>query len=169
MRLTLFDAVRAGYASGEEFELGVSVAASLSLQAVREGRERFVASQWSLGRVRPSVDGLEELPAQTSTMLLDAWAELAHADEEARPIDELTRQLARSRRPLSVVFAVTGSGASAARLQRAATAFDPGVVVVAIRCELLADPHARRADACTVLTVGMLSDLPRLLLRGGGA
>lgn len=165
----LFDAVRAGYGSGEEFELGVSVAASLSLQAVREGRERFVASQWSSGRVRPSVDGLEELPAQTSTMLLDSWAELAHADEEARPLDELTRQLARSRRPLSVVFAVTGSGASAARLQRAATAFDPGVAVIAIRCELLADPHARRADACTVLTVGMLSDLPRLLLRGGGA
>ena len=165
----LFDAVRAGYASSAEFELGVSVAASLSLQAVHEGRERFIASQWSPGRVRPSVDGLEELPAQTAPLLLDAWAELAHADEEARSIDALTRQLARSRRPLSVVFAVTGSAAGTAQLRRAATAFDAGVAVVAIRCDLLADPQAQRADACTLLTVGMLSDLPRLLLRGAAA
>ncbi|MFC7766284.1 DUF58 domain-containing protein [Leucobacter soli] len=33
----LFDALREEYASDDEFELGVSVAASLSVQAVREG------------------------------------------------------------------------------------------------------------------------------------
>lgn len=163
----LFDAVRSGYASGDEFELGVSVAASLSLQAVREGRERFVASQWAPGTVRPSIDGLEELRSGTPAQLLDAWAELEHADPEARPIEELTRQLARSRRPLSVVFAVTGSAADSARLRRSAAAFPPDVAVVVVRCELLADPEARRVDACTLFTVGVLGDLPRLMVRGG--
>ena len=50
---------RQEYVSDDEFELGVSIAASISVQAVREGRERFVASAWAPGRARPSIDGLE--------------------------------------------------------------------------------------------------------------
>ncbi|KAM9863265.1 hypothetical protein ACI1US_00861 [Leucobacter sp. BZR 635] len=162
----LFDANRAEYASDEEFELGVSVAASVALQAVREGRERFVASAWAPGRLRPSIDGLEELPSGTPQQLLDAWAEL-EAAEEARPIERLTRALAESRRPLSVVTLVTGSGPDTSRLRRAAVAFPPDVAVVAVRCERLADPAAQLIDGTWLLTVGALSDLPQLLLRGG--
>lgn len=160
----LFDASREQYANDEEFELGVSVAASLSLQAVREGRERFVASAWAPGRVRPSIDGLEELPSHTTQQLLDAWAELEPA-EEARPIDWLARSLAESRRPLSIVTLVTGSLPDTTRLRRAAVTFPPSVAVVVVRCEWLADPAAQLVDSCTMLTVGQLGDLPQLQVR----
>ena len=162
----LFDANRAEYASDEEFELAVSVAASVSLQAVREGRERFVASAWAPGRVRPSIDGLEELPSDTPQQLLDAWAELEGA-EEARPIEWLTRALAESRRPLSVVTVVTGSVPDPSRLRRAAVAFPPDVAVVAICCEMYAEPSAKLVDGTWMFTVGSLGDLPQLQARGG--
>src|SRR5690606_16700627 len=84
----LFDARRAEYASDDEFELGVSIAASISVQAVREGRDRFVASAYTPGRLRPRIDGLEELPSRTPAQMLDAWAELGHATE-GLPIEQL--------------------------------------------------------------------------------
>lgn len=162
----LFDANREEYASEEEFELGVSVAASVGLQAVREGRERFIASAWTPGKLRPSIDGLEEMPSDTPQQLLDAWSGLEHA-EEARPIEWLARALAESRRPLSIVTIVTGSVPDPARLRRAAVSFPPDIAVIAIRCELLADPKARLVDGTRLLTVGQLGDLPQLQMRGG--
>ena len=164
----LFDADRGSYADDEEFELGVSVAASLGLLAVREGRERFIASQWAPGRIRPSIDGLEELPAQTPTQLLDAWAELEGA-EDPLPIERLARNLAESRRPLSIVMVVTGSVPDPSRLRRAAAAFREDVAVLVVRSERLSDPVARLFDAGTMFTVGALGDLPQLMVRGGFA
>lgn len=164
----LFDADRTSYSDDEEFELGVSAAASLGLLAVREGRERFIASQWAPGRIRPSIDGLEELPAQTPTQLLDAWAEL-EAAEDPLPIERLARHLAESRRPLSIVMLVTGSVPDPSRLRRAAAAFAEDVDVLVVRCERLADPAARLFDAGTMFTVGALDDLPQLMVRGGFA
>ncbi|MGK0716161.1 DUF58 domain-containing protein [Leucobacter sp. W1153] len=162
----LFDARRDEYASDDEFELGVSLAASLSVQAVREGRERFIASTWAPGRVRPSVDGVEEVPSRDVVQLLDAWAELRPATEHAARIESLTRGLAESRRQLSIVYVVTGSIPGLDRLRRAAAAFTPDVRVVAARCEWLADPALQHIDPFTVCTVGALGDLPRLMLRG---
>ncbi|MFC5337496.1 DUF58 domain-containing protein [Leucobacter denitrificans] len=164
----LFDANRAEYGSDEEFELGVSVAASLALQAVREGRERYIASAWNPGRMRASIDGLEEIPSDTTQQLLDGWAEL-EAAEEARPIEALARALADSRRPLSVVTLVTGSNVDPNRLRRAAVAFPPDVAVIAIRCEQLADPAAHFIDSTWMLTIGQLGDLPQLQMRRGKA
>ncbi|WP_449276942.1 DUF58 domain-containing protein [Leucobacter sp. GX24907] len=160
----LFDAVPEEYASDEEFELAVSVAASLSVQAVREGRERFVASAWAPGRVRPSIDGLEELPSRDPVQLLDAWAEL-EAAIDGHPFELLARGLAESRRPLSIVAIVTGSQADLARIRRAAVVFTPDVHVLGVRCELHAEPVAKRIDPLTVFTLGALGDLPQLMLR----
>ncbi|QZY51123.1 DUF58 domain-containing protein [Leucobacter tenebrionis] len=160
----LFDAIRGEYRSDDEFELAVSVAASISVQAVREGRERFVASAWAPGRMRPSVDGLEELPSRDPQQLLDAWAEL-EAVAEGAPFEVLARGLAQSRRPLSIVALVVGSAADLTRIRRAAIVFAPDVHVLAVRCELHAEPRAQRIDPLTVLTVGALADLPQLMLR----
>lgn len=162
----LFDARRDEYASDEEFELAVSVAASVSAQAAREGRERFIASAATPGRVRPSVDGLEELPSREPAQLLDAWAELRPAHERAPRIERVARSLAESRRPLSIVYLVTGSQPGLDRLRRAAASFTPDVRIVAVRCDWLADPALAHIDPLTVCTVGALGDLPRLMLRG---
>lgn len=161
----LFDTHRGEYRSEEEFELGVSAAASLSLQAVREGRERFIGSGWVPGRRRPSADGLEELPSLTPTQLLDSWAELEGAQDAPR-IEWLARALGESRRPLSLVTIVTGSAPELTRLRRAALAFPGHVNVRVVRCEVLAEPTADLLDGSLFLTVGALADLPRLLARG---
>ncbi|RGE23225.1 DUF58 domain-containing protein [Leucobacter sp. wl10] len=161
----LFDARPDEYRNPEEFELAVSAAASISVQAVREGRERFVASAWAPGRVRPSIDGLEELPSQDPQQLLDAWSEL-EASPEGLPFEALASGLAHSRRPLSVVAIVTGSAPDPTRIRRASAAFTPDVRVLAVRCELHAAPRAQRIDPLTVFTIGALVDLPQMLIRG---
>lgn len=160
----LFDARREEYASDDEFELAVSVAASLSVQAVREGRERFVVSAWTPGRMRPSVDGLEELPARTPVELLDAWAEL-HAVDDALPFESLARNLSHSGRSLSIVIVVTGSVPDPSRMRRAAVTFPPDVHVLGVRCEWLAEPKAQWMSPINLATVGALGDLPKLMAR----
>lgn len=162
----LFDARREEYQSDEEFELAVSIAASLSLQAVREGRERYVASAWAPGRVRPSIDGLEELPSRDPQQLLNAWAELEQAPE-GLPFEALAHGLAHSSRPLSIVAIVTGSMPDQLRLRRAATSFGADVHLLAVRCVLHAEPRAQRIDPLTMFTAGALGDLPQLMLRSG--
>nr|WP_245190187.1 DUF58 domain-containing protein [Leucobacter exalbidus] len=162
----LFDARREEYQNDEEFELGVSIAASLSLQAVREGRERYVASAWAPGRLRPSIDGLEELPSRDPQQLLNAWSELGPAPE-GLPFEALAYGLAHSSRPLSIVAIVTGSLPDQQRLRRASISFGPGVQILAVRCELHAEPRAQRIDPLTMFTAGALGDLPQLMIRSG--
>ncbi|MCB1272889.1 MAG: DUF58 domain-containing protein [Leucobacter sp.] len=134
----LFDAVRAEYASGAEFELAVSAAASLSVHAVREGRERFVASAWARDRARPRVDGLHELPSREPVGLLDAWAELDPVEDGPR-FEVLARRLADSRRRLSVVVVVTGSEPGLARLSRAAVGFAPDDALLSVKQQFVSD------------------------------
>lgn len=161
----LFDARREEYASDDEFELGVSAAASVSLQAAREGRERFIASAWTPGRMRPRVDGLEELPSRTPSELLDSWSELGHASD-GLPFEVLARGLAHTARDLSIVVIVTGSVPELERIRRATVSFPPDVHVLVIRADWLAEPAAQRLDALTLATVGALGDLPQLMIRG---
>ncbi|TQL44005.1 uncharacterized protein (DUF58 family) [Leucobacter komagatae] len=163
----LFDSDLDSYAGEDEFELGVSVAASVSLQAVREGRERFIAAgaDFAVARGRAGTRGLRELPSHTPEQLLDAWAELLSPEEPA-PIEWLARSLAESRRSLSVVTIVTGSVPDIARLRRATLALPSGVAVAIVRCEELAEPTVRLADSAVFYTAGALTDLPQLQLRG---
>ncbi|KAM9864497.1 hypothetical protein ACIFOC_02776 [Leucobacter aridicollis] len=164
----LFDAEVESYATADEFELGVSVAASLSVQAVREGRERFIArgAGWQARAKAPRLGGLVELPSHTPEQLLDAWAELV-APEEPPPIEWLARSLTESRRQLSIVTIVTGSVPDLTRLRRAVVALPQGIAVAVVRCETLAEPTARLADGSVFFTVGALADLPQLQVRGG--
>lgn len=161
----LFDARRDEYLSDEEFELGVSLAASVSLHAVREGRERFIASGWVPGKLRPSIDGIEELASRDPKQMLDSWSEL-HQAPDAPPIEMLARGLAHSSRDLSIVVLVTGSRPELARLRRAAMPFAADVRVLVLRAELLAEPAAQRIDTLTVGTIGAIGDLPQMMLRG---
>lgn len=156
----IFDARPDEYANDAEFELGVSVAASLSLQAARSGREHFVASSRKDRRA-----GFAELPSQHPTALLDAWAAVERAMEAPR-LETLAHRVAAARRPLSVVVIVTGSAPALGRIRRAGIAFPSSIHVLAVRCELLGAPRVQRVEPLTLCTVGALEDLPGLMLRG---
>jgi hypothetical protein len=71
-------------------------------------------------------------------------------------------------RDASVVAVVTGSRAEVPVLRLAGEQFAPGVRVVSIRAHLGAASSRRPAGNTTVLDVGHLDDLERLLNSAGG-
>ncbi|MGN6274112.1 MAG: DUF58 domain-containing protein [Protaetiibacter sp.] len=161
------DATR--YASDDEFELAVSAAASLSLQAVRDGREVLITTsaeipEHSLGIVH----SIRELPTLTPRGTLDSMSEL-DASVLVMPLEQVARMTAQSSPQLSMVFAVTGSLQPVERLRATAVAFPSDVAVVAVRCEPGAEPTLRSARELRVITIGMLHDLGQLIARGAAS
>jgi uncharacterized protein (DUF58 family) len=182
------------YATGEEFELAVSAAASLAVQAMREGRDLQVATgrafapspgprsagprsagaqsagARSSGTHAVDPRPLDVLRAPTRRDLLDDFSRLERA-ERTPPLEDVCRLVAEAPDPLSLAFVVCGSAVPVARLRRAALAFPPGTAVMAVVCDERAHPRLRPAAGggggdLTVLTIGLLGDLAALLARG---
>ncbi|WP_395244339.1 DUF58 domain-containing protein [Agromyces sp. MMS24-K17] len=154
------------FASEDEFETAVSAAASLGLQGVLAGRDVSVG----VGGILPELGGrevqsLRTLPTQTPRALLDAMAGV-ESDERATPLEVSASLAAQTYERLSMVFLVTGSRMPLQRIRQAAIALPGGVAVVAVRCEPGAEPTVRTAREVTVLTIGALGDLGRMLARG---
>jgi uncharacterized protein (DUF58 family) len=165
----LLDLDASRYTSDDEFELAVSAAASLALQAVRDGREVLITTsaeipEHSLGIVH----SIRELPTLTPRAMLDGMSEL-DASVFVMPLEQVARMTAQSSPELSMVFAVTGSLQPVERLRATAVAFPSDVSVVAVRCEPGAEPTLRSARELRVITIGMLHDLGQLMARGAAA
>ncbi|MRG61795.1 DUF58 domain-containing protein [Agromyces sp. CFH 90414] len=148
----------------EEFETAVSAAASLALQAVREGRDVSVCVGGPLPEFGGDVFSLRTLPTLTPRALLDAMAGVEGV-ERATPIEAAAALTAQAASDLSMVFLIAGSRTPVQRLRQAAVALPPGVAVVAVRCELGAEPAVRSTREVTMLTLGALGDLSRMLAR----
>ena len=135
-----------------EFELGVSVAASIAVQTIRDGtRARILAQD-------------RELRTATVGALLDDSCRLAPAQRHATP-----RQFAREATALlpapAVVAFVTGSLTTVGDLRALETVFPGGTELLAIRAAVGEQPRLQAVSRLRVLTVGQLSDLPKLLRR----
>ncbi|MDN4471489.1 DUF58 domain-containing protein [Demequina zhanjiangensis] len=153
------------YETEDEFESAVSVAASLSVQAVRDGREVAVTASSPLSEHdRGRVHSLQTLPTVSARGLLDAMSGLVSAPA-AMSLPDVSTMTARETPELSLVFIATGSLRSAAELRRAAAAFPADVEVMAIRSEPGATPALKTAPELRVATIGMLHDLGHLMLR----
>ena len=135
-----------------EFELGVSVAASIAVQTVRDGtRVRVIAED-------------RELRTATAGALLDDSCRIAPVQRYGTPRG-FARDVTARLPPPAVVVLVTGSLTSIADIRATETVFPSGAQLVAIRVERGADPRLQTVSRLRVLTVGRLSDLPRLLRR----
>lgn len=161
----IFDSNLEAYQSRPEFELGVSVTASLGLQAIRNGRERFIASGWHPPHGHQGINGLVEIPTPTPTHLLDTLTEL-HPTNTAPTIEEQAKTLADSGRNLSVVTLVSGSLTPIHDLRRAVTMFSPRTHVQVVRCHNEQQPALRMVARAVFYDIGYLSDLPLLLVQG---
>jgi uncharacterized protein (DUF58 family) len=160
---------RAEYGDDDEFELAVSVAASLGGRAVRDGREvTVVVSERTPEFARRPVRALHPLPTVTPTRLLDAFARVGLADA-CLPVAEVASLVGRDTAGISVAFLVVGSTVPVASLRLAATRFPVGVEVVAVVCEPEAVPRTVRVAGLTVMTVGYLEDLRHALHRSVNA
>jgi len=141
------------YDGGEDFELAVSVAASISLQAIREQRNVDVLTQ--AGPLRTA----------TARALLDDFTRLESAPLRTDALS-LARTAADAVPNASVMFFVVGRHVTARSLSSAASAVAPGIRCFAVRCGAGIGQTRSSLGDLTVLTVDDLTELPLLLRRG---
>lgn len=139
------------YATIEEFELAISVAASLGVQAMREQRPVTIGA------------GARTVRGRTARTLLDGFAGL-----DARPgagILPAGRYTAAAVPNASVGMLITGPQCSAITIRRASLGFPVGVRVLAIRTQAGSPVRLGLIDRVDVATIGSLKDLPAALRR----
>ena len=153
------------YASEDEFELAVSVAGSLGVRAIHDGRTvSVVVSTVTPEFAKRKVLAVKSLATHVPTRLLDELA-VVDVSTAALNLRDIARVAADDVDGISVAFLVCGSRVSAAELRAAAHSFPVGVEVVAIVCDPDAIPGLRRVGGLSVLTVGFLDDLRIALAR----
>jgi hypothetical protein len=153
------------YASEEEFELAVSVAGSLGVRAIRDGRTvSVVVSTITPEFAKRKTYAVRPLATHVPARLLDdlAVVEVASA---ALGIRDVGRIAAEDNVGISVAFLVCGSLATPSELRAASHSFPVDVGVVAIVCDPDAVPGFRRVAGLSVLTIGYLEDLRVALAR----
>lgn len=138
------------YATGEEFELAVSVVGSLGKSVLAEDQAVTVTM------------GGHALPAHTPQLLLDGLAgvEMARRDLDIR---ELVRHALPVVRGVSVAVVVAGSTPDRALVRAAMQRFPRQVRVLTIRCRPGADVSYQSFVNVSMLEVGRLDDLARVL------
>lgn len=161
----VLDVLASEYETEEEFELAVSAAASLALQAVRDDREVLMVTSGMSELRRGEMISITSLPTRTPKTLLDATSSIA-IDERAQRLESVTTLTAQTFPELSIAFLVTGSQVTVDRLRRAAFAFPANATTVVVRVEPGAEPTLRATRDFSVLTIGVLGDLKHLIARG---
>ncbi|WP_426592498.1 DUF58 domain-containing protein [Cellulomonas sp. McL0617] len=140
------------YADDDEFELAVSVVASVGVQTIREERELAVLA------------GPGTLRVETPPLLLDDCSGLQLASSGAGMV-LLGRRVAREAPAASVAMLVTGSEPSMADRRLGSRHVPTGTRTVVVRCERGAEVAVRTHGSLSLATIGALDDLPRLLRR----
>ncbi|MCL2515082.1 MAG: DUF58 domain-containing protein [Microbacteriaceae bacterium] len=151
------------FASDDEYELAVSIAGSLGVRAVRDGRRiAVVASDEILGVAKRSVRAIRSLAVTTPTTLLDDLATVERSSA-TMPFEEVCTMSAKAMSDLSIVFVVCGSSVDRARLRELPLRFEAAVHIVAVVADPGARPSYRRLGEVGVLTVPVLEDFGMLL------
>jgi hypothetical protein len=150
------NAETACYASDAEFELGVSVLASLALQVIRDGT-----------RVDVVTEGLR-MRTKTPLSLLDDTCRINPVTSRYPTLRDFARDATRSLPEPSVVMIVAGSLLRLGDYRAVQTLVGRDTVTLAFRVELGAPSHLSTVSGLTVVTIGELTDLPRLLRRVNG-
>ncbi|MFN8074059.1 MAG: DUF58 domain-containing protein [Kineosporiaceae bacterium] len=140
----------AEYGDDDEFELAISALGSIGLRALAEGLGVTVLA------------GRRELGAGSGQRLLDGLAEI-RAGGHGEGVVEAAEAAGRAAPDASVVFLACGRRTSPARIQLASTRLGTDPRVVALRAVTDADVARVPLGSTALLTLGTLSDLPRLL------
>jgi uncharacterized protein (DUF58 family) len=147
------DGATASYRTGEEFELAMSVAASICVRAVKDRQDVC------------AVAASHAVTAASPHRILDTLARGTLA-EGGQDLPTLAGRAYRLARDTTVLMLLTGSVIPFRALKGAATYFGPDVRVIALRCEPDAPPGLSRSGDLTVLALRTLTDLPMLLNAG---
>ena len=138
------------YADGAEFELAVSVIGSLGVSALIEDQAVSVTT------------GGRPLPSHGPNPLLDALAGVEQAVRKA-DLSSLAQRAIPVVRGASVVALVTGSVVTPPELRAAAQRFHHDVRVLAVRVRPGADVSLQTIGSTSILELGALDQLARVL------
>jgi uncharacterized protein (DUF58 family) len=160
--LIALDTALADFADSDEFELAVSVAASLGVRALRDTRDLSVLRGASPSKPRSATTAV--IATVSRSTLLDGLAGV-HAEVGSPGLLTLAKMSAGHSADVSVGFLVTGSVPSAKTIHAASVTFPAGVEVVVIVCEPEAAPGMRLLGRLSVMTIGRLDDITQILGR----
>ncbi|WP_395640068.1 DUF58 domain-containing protein [Pseudolysinimonas sp.] len=139
-----------GYASEGEFELGVSVLASIAQQVLRDGTKVRIAS------------GAGELRTATPITMLDDSSRIEQQTTSAT-LRDFARDATKRMPAPSVLLVVVGSATPIGELRAASTLFGSDTRTIGLRMEAGGDARLALVGGVTVATIGALADLPKLI------
>jgi hypothetical protein len=149
----MHSADRSAYASDEEFELAVSVTASIGAQVLRDGTRLSVVSD------------VVPLRSIALTPFLDDMCRIEPVHSPHASPRAFARESTRRLPAPSVAMFITGSRTAPIDIRAVETLFGKEVNTIAFRAELGAPSKVGRVSGLTLVTVGNLAELPRLMKR----
>lgn len=138
------------YSSPEEFELAVSVLASLAKQAILDGVDITVVTE--AGR----------LPTRTVTALLDATCRMEVCAPRHESMRRFVAAATRGTPEPSVAMVIAGSALDRAELRAVQTLWHPDVQTVALVCDDTGAAKKELSGDLVVATLSTLNDLPKV-------
>lgn len=143
----------AAYADEQEFELAVSALASIAAQVIRDGTQISVVTE------------SRALRTHAPTALLDDSCRVDMAPTRFPSPREFVRSVTRRLPPPSVLIVVAGSRWTPADLRSIQLLMPTDTTMIGIIVSRGASPALARVSGIGVLTIGELSDLPKVMLR----
>jgi len=138
------------YASAADFELAVSVAASLGQQAILQEKDLTIAVPGGF------------LNTVTGMIMLDGFSRLELADR-IPPVEAVALEAANASPDASAAMVITGTQVEPGRLHAACSRFGVDVLTVVLRCEIAVPMGRSSLGDSAVLTLGSLNQLPRMM------
>ena len=151
-QVTMIHASRSDlYASEDEFELAVSVTASIAAQIIRDGTQMNVVSESGVWRT------------QTVTSMLDSSCRVEPVGRVFQTMRHFARERTRRLPSPSVVMVVAGSRMSTAEFRSIQSLFGADTSQVAFHVVQGSEPKISAVAGLTVITIGDLKDLSALV------
>jgi hypothetical protein len=139
------------YASEDEFELALSVTASIAAQVIRDGVQMNVVSESGVWRTR------------SVTQMLDSSCRVDPVGRVYPTVREFARETTKRLPAPSVVMMIGGSRMTTQDYRSVESLFGQDTSQVAFHVELGAQPKIASVAGLTVITIGDLNDLSRLV------
>jgi len=143
----------AAYADPEEFELAVSITASIATQVIRDGTQISVVAESRL------------LRTHAPTAFLDDSCRIDLRPSRFASPRDFVRTVTRRLPPPSVLIVTAGSAWSAADFRAIQLLMPSDTTMIGIIVQRGATPALGIVSGVTIATIGVLSDLPKVLRR----
>jgi hypothetical protein len=151
-QLTMIHASRGDlYASEDEFELAISVTASIAAQVIRDGTQMNVVSESGMWQT------------QTVTSMLDSSCRVEPVGRVFQTMRHFARERTRRLPAPSVVMVIAGSRMGTTEFRSIQSLFGQDTSQVAFHVVAGSEPKISSVAGLTVITIGDLKDLSALV------